>query len=258
MEARRQSGAAESPGPDRVIMPLYDLHAHIVPGVDDGPVTPGEALRLVDRFRGSMPPGSVVVATPHYSSGMSVSALRSRMRKARSFADRVSDPDLDVICAGELKLGLRKSPATGLLCYPGTRWVLAEFPPGLFWFSVIRRSMGLMKKGFKPLFAHVERYRWATPPRVRLLSSLGGGISISLRSLRFPRYRQAAEMLLKSGLCHVITSDCHSQRDMIFGGEAVEFVEAVLPGGWASLAAENPGRILEDDSLPPLREPGNG
>ncbi len=233
-----------------------DLHTHIVPGVDDGPVTPADALRLLEKLRQNMPEGSIVAATPHYSSAMPEFAAWSRSARACSFAERASDDRLTVICAGELKMGMRRSRIHEVVAYPGTRWVLVEFSQGMLWFGVLKRCIRLLKEGYKPLLAHAERYRWATPARIRFLAGLGSGVSMSLRSLSFSRFRRKAEWILESGMCHLVTSDCHCENDMVLGERARALVENLHPGGWEVLAVSNPRVILDDGALPPLREAG--
>lgn len=234
--------------------PVFDLHTHVIPGVDDGPVTPAEALRLVEKLKASMPSGSLVAATPHYSSGISGYALHSRAMKAFDFAKKVSDRDLTVVCAGEVKLGVRSTKVHELVCYPGTRWVLVEFSPRAPWFCVIRRTARLLNRGYRPLIAHVERYGWSTSGRIRLLASMGSAVSVSLRSLSSPRFGKAGRRILEAGLCHVVTSDCHRESDMVLGAPARETVEQLCPGGWYTLVSGNPRRILDDEPLPPLRD----
>jgi protein-tyrosine phosphatase len=238
--------------------PCYDLHAHIVPGVDDGPVTPAEALRMIEKLRKAMPKGSIVAATPHFSTKMAGLAARSRADKSYRFAERVSDDSLYVIAAGELLLGMRKSGIHELVSYPGTRTVLVEFNHGTFWFSVLRRLSRLFAAGYRPLLAHAERYKWATAPRLRLLAGMGAGVSMSMRSFAIPRYARKAEWIVSSGMCHMVTSDCHSHRDMVLGDYAREKVERLCPGSWKTMAEENPRMILEDGSLPPLGAGGRG
>ncbi|MFO7626587.1 MAG: CpsB/CapC family capsule biosynthesis tyrosine phosphatase [Candidatus Fermentibacteraceae bacterium] len=238
--------------------PCYDLHTHIVPGVDDGPVTPGEALRIIEKMRQAMPKGSVVAATSHFSTNMAYLAALSRADRSCRFVERASDDWLHVISAGELLLGMRKSDIYRLVSYPGTRTVLVEFTQGIFWFSVLRRIVRLFKAGYRPLLAHAERYKWATAARLRLLAGMGAGVSMSMRSLSIPSCVKRAEWIISSGMCHIVTSDCHTIRDMVLGDDARETVERLRPGGWKTLSEENPRIILDDCSLPPLGGAGRG
>lgn len=238
--------------------PCYDLHTHVVPGVDDGPVTPGEALRIIEKMRNAMPKGSVVAATSHFSTNMAYLAAMSRADRSCRFAEKASDESLCVIPAGELLLGIRKSGVHELISYPGTHTVLVEFTHGLFWFSVLRRIVRLLKCGYRPLLAHAERYKWATANRLRLLAGMGAGVSMSMRSFAIPRYVENAEWIISSGMCHMVTSDCHNIRDMVLGDYARETVERLCPGGWRTLAEENPRILLEDGQLPPLGGAGRG
>lgn len=232
--------------------PCYDLHTHIVPGVDDGPVTPAESLRIIEKLRREMPAGSVVAATSHFSTNMPPLAARSRAERSCRFAERMSDDSLLVISAGELLLGMRRSPIHELLPYPGTRTVLVEFSGGAFWFSVLRRIARLLKAGYRPLLAHAERYGWANPARLRLVSAMGVGVSMSMRSLTMPGCVEKAEWIIASGMCHIVTSDCHDDRDIVLGDFARETVERLCPGSWRTLSEENPRIVLEDGPLPGL------
>lgn len=232
--------------------PCYDLHTHIVPGVDDGPVTPAEALRMLEKLRKGMPCGSVIAATPHFSTSMPELAVLSRMDRACRFAGRVSNEELRVLCAGELRLGLTRSRAHEAVAYPGTRSILVEFAPGMIWFGALRLCMRMLRKGFRPLLAHVERYHWASRARIRFLAGLGSGISVSLRSLSAPRHTNRAAWVLENRLCHVLTSDCHTEHDRVLDQDARAAVEKLSPGCWQAITADNPSRILADEPLLPL------
>ena len=87
---------------------------------------------------------------------------------------------------------------------------------------------------------------------------MGAGVSMSMRSLSIPRYVENAEWIISSGMCHMVTSDCHSHLDMVLGDYARETVERLCPGGWRTLAEENPRILLEDGQLPPLGGAGRG
>ena len=236
---------------------VIDLHSHIVPAVDDGARTNSEAIEIISRMRERLERGSTVVFTPHYSCSMSRRVVDGRHKRSLQFLDRVEaefSPDLSFLAAGELMIersSLRYMEETR---YPGTGWVLVEFNTGVSWIETLIQLRRIINRGYSPLIAHPERYRWCRQRNERLikLSKMGCGTMVSARSFRLNRYANTARKLLKNGLSHALCSDAHSIRDIILDGELKKKLDESSSIPWQVLTGDIPNMILNDLKLPEL------
>ena len=61
---------------------LYDIHCHIVPGVDDGAVNLEEAVKMVEaQYKQGI---RTIIATPHFRKGM-FEPSASEVKKQRTY-----------------------------------------------------------------------------------------------------------------------------------------------------------------------------
>lgn len=187
--------------------------------------------------------------------------MPSRLQEGRKadagrFVSGIGDRfDLELLAAGELLLSGFRLDGLERLRYPGTGWVLVEFSTGVTWMETLIRLRLVLRRGFRPLLAHPERYRWCAgkPERLIELSRMGCGSLASARSLRKPEYASFMRDLLAAGLYHAVSSDVHSLSDHVLDSGTRERL-AIQEGGmyWEALTGENPARVLEDLALPAL------
>jgi len=238
-----------------------DLHVHLVPGVDDGPATWVQADELLGRLRTEMPSPALVVATPHIRLSMD-----SRVRSSQE--DRVQDylahansdgsqRDFTVLAAREVMLDTGRMQAHKLDSFsiPGTSWILVELEPTSSWRTARKRIGKVIERGFRPLLAHPERYRWCerNPERVLELARMGTGIQVSARSLASSGpVSDTAWELLEAGYLHVLASDAHSAVDTILSTEFGSEVDSGTSGAYNLLTQDMPLRILDNMDLPGL------
>ena len=236
-------------------LPVIDLHSHLVPGVDDGAQTHDESLTILRRMGREYGSGSTVVFTPHYSAFMPSRVAGGRQGNVNRFIEGVSGQfDMEFLPAGELLVKGFSLENLEKVRYPGTGFVLVEFNSGVAWVETLLHLRRIIRKGYRPLIAHPERYYWCRNRGDRLvkLSRMGCGSIVSARSLRYPKYAGAARKLLSKGLAHAIASDVHSSSDRILSGELKSELGAFSCVPWDVLTYEIPSLILEDGSLPLL------
>jgi tyrosine-protein phosphatase YwqE len=211
-------------------------------------------------MRELMPADSIVVATPHIclTAGSRVQASQDRrIEDFLSFANAAGSSGPRVLAGREVMLDTSRGSDSRLdsLSLPGTSWVLVELPPRLCWPLARRRIASVARRGFRPLLAHPERYRWcwSRPERVLALSAMGVGIQISARSLSASGpVGLTARLLMETGLVHVLSSDAHSADDQVLSGLLESEVERLRPGSYRTLTIEMPGLVLDNADLPPL------
>jgi protein-tyrosine phosphatase len=198
---------------------VIDLHAHILPALDDGPASEDEALEMA---RAAVAAGTRALATTcHIDVGYGLrpddlerarTALEIRLRAERVRLDLVQGgevaperlPDLDDATLARLSLG-------------GGGTILLECP-----FSPVGSAMELMVadlrgRGFGVLLGHPERSPTfqREPARLERLIELGAHAQVTVGSLAGDFGGSVADVafaMLESGLVHVIASDAHETR----------------------------------------------
>lgn len=140
---------------------IYDIHCHIVPGVDDGATDIGETVKLL---RMEYEQGvRTVIATPHFRFRMfetPAEKVREQFRLVEKAASEIS-PDLHVYLGCEFHANMEMLPMLReqkVMTMAGSRYVLIEFSHNSEE-SYIRERLGaLLSGGYKPIMAHIERY----------------------------------------------------------------------------------------------------
>lgn len=199
---------------------MYDLHCHLLPGIDDGPADIATSLAMA---RMAAADGITEVAcTPHIYPGLyenNATGIRKAIASLRQVleAEGISlklHQGADVHLAPELAEGIRADRVPTLA---GSRYLLLEPPhhvaPPRFEESVFQ----LMTAGFIPVITHPERLSWVEdhyPVFVRL-ASRGAWMQITSGALtgRFgKRPHYWAERFVSEGHAMILATDAHDPR----------------------------------------------
>ena len=246
---------------------MYDLHAHILPGVDDGAVTPEDTLAM---SRVAAETGTkVVLATPHrkdVTEDWSVPYLRSLIADMNA-QNQAHGVDLSLVLGMEnhLDTDLPAEIAAGrALPMNGTRYILIEMPffgRAEFLEDTLSevQSMGLI-----PVLAHPERIEafQEDPELLRrflkngMLSQITSGSVIGFWGEEVKKFTHS---LLEQRMAHVMASDTHHSN----GGRSprmdVGLERAADIVGYEvaqAMLLDTPKAILNDEPLdmePPRR-----
>ena len=204
---------------------IYDIHCHIVPGVDDGATDIGETVKLL---RMEYEQGvRTVITTPHFRFRMfetPAEKVREQFRLVEKAASEIS-PDLHV---------------------------LTEFSHNSEE-SYIRERLGaLLSGGYKPIMAHIERYEATRNSLdfVEELADMGVYMQINADSITGKDgffTKRYCNKIMKDGLLHFVGSDCHnSAKRSSRIGEAYRMVSAKFGQDYADeLFIHNPAEILK-------------
>jgi protein-tyrosine phosphatase len=197
---------------------MLDLHCHILPEVDDGAGSIGEALSMAAV---AVKEGiDAVVATPHCLDARNVDAFVRGIERQRQQLQRVLDAqqmDLDIFLGAEVFMDPSFIKAGGLerLTINATPYILVELPMGevpLYAEDFIYR---LRLMGFIPIIAHPERNLaiMRDPNMLYRLVDLGCLCQIntgSITGLFGKQVKRCARILLTHGMGHVLGTDAHS------------------------------------------------
>ncbi len=199
-------------------MAFFDLHTHILCGVDDGARTDQE---MQEMLRIAYEDGTrAICLTPHYSPylfGDTSAASERAFERLRAYAAETF-PDLELYLGHEL--GYHESCVQALndgrcRTLGGSRYLLVDFPAPVGFFELRSAVERLLRMGYRPVLAHAERYRslahrlgW-----IRDFIDQGGLIQINASSAigdlgGFTRRRW--KNLIRHRLVHMISSDGHN------------------------------------------------
>lgn len=199
-----------------------DMHAHLVPGVDDGAPDLEAAVELV---KGLYQLGyRNLIATPHiyWDLYKNTPETLTPACAALNTALETELPGMKVKLAAEYmmddhfeKLMANKTP---LLTLNDNR-VLVEFPFASLSMGWKEMLFSLQLAGYQPVIAHPERYNYAHRDKklYHELKDAGCELQVNLLSLSGyygPDVQQAAKYLLKNEMVSFAGTDCHHQRHL--------------------------------------------
>jgi protein-tyrosine phosphatase len=243
---------------------VFDLHSHILPGIDDGSPDLNTSLNMA---RMAVANGVKVQAcTPHIMPGVynntgpaiknAVVALQSHLERENIPLRLVSGADVHI--GPDLVNGLKSGH---LLTIADSRYVLLEPPHHVAPARLVDMFFGVMVAGYQPILTHPERLGWIRShyQLIEALSRGGVWMQITASSLtgsfgREPLYW--SERMLQEGKVHILASDAHNTGrrppNLLDGHEAA--VKRVGHDEAARLVSTRPLCVLNDN--PPSSVPG--
>ena len=242
---------------------MIDLHAHVLPGIDDGPPDVEGSLALLRTA--ALAGTRVIAATPHLRRDFPRVRLEDVANSCMSMQEHVPpDWDLQIISGGEVDLGwaMRATDEQLRMASYGGRGtdLLVETPYGTSPRIFEPPLMALMNRGYRVLLAHPELNPGLqeNPEHIPALVARGVLMQVTGASLlpdpRRSRRSRLARRLLEQGHAHVIASDAHSGGPRRPPGltAALEVARAIAPERAEWMVTSAPAAILSGEPLPPL------
>jgi protein-tyrosine phosphatase len=241
---------------------VIDLHAHILPGLDDGPADLQEASALAEV---AVAHGTTVMAaTSHVNRSFRLGPDDFEVARERVVQRLAADGiALEVVQGGEVSAGrvdTLSDDELSRLALGSSRRVLLECPlsPGAP--PLEPTADALMRRGFEILLAHPERSPEFIRSREPLERLAARGALAQVTATAFSGefgapVRRAAFAMLDRDLVHVIASDAHDPRDRHPGLDvALKALESRYANGrelfnW--LTTEAPAAVIAGRALPP-------
>lgn len=195
-----------------------DVHAHILPGVDDGSHCMKETVQMLQiAYDQDI---RTIIATPHYAAGgknTPVEQLVQIRDQVQAEAQKL-DKDFRILLGNELYYSesvidaLKRKEA---LTLAQSRYILVEFSVRDSYERIVKGLREFIYSGYAPILAHVERYQ-SLYKRIDLVSELvemGSYIQMNSDSLCGGIFNTEASLnrkMLNQGMVHLIGSDCHN------------------------------------------------
>ncbi|HUF78588.1 MAG TPA: CpsB/CapC family capsule biosynthesis tyrosine phosphatase [Thermoanaerobaculia bacterium] len=244
---------------------MIDIHAHLLPGIDDGPSSLEEAAGMC---RAAGEDGcTALIATPHQRHALWWNGDGGALEELRAkVAAEVGDTPR-LLLGAEVRVGeglleaLGRWPGADVTTLAGSRYLLLEFsrvhpepdPGGLVHELVVA--------GWRPVLAHPEEIQWLADDLSSIirLVALGATLQITAASLVGAygrRIQERARALLDHGLAHFVASDAHdlAGRPPGLAAAAREIARRWGPEVAVLLTATNPRAVLDDLPLPAPHE----
>lgn len=239
---------------------MIDIHAHVLPSLDDGPKTIEESLEMcrmasADGIR-------KMVATPHIFNGVYHSKKQDILEKVEILNKLLNDNkiELEVLPGADVHLhegiidGLKNDEI--LTINNGRRYLLLEFPSQIIPVEARQAIFKLQVAGIQPIITHPER-NLAVQDRPEILAEFiegGALLQVTAQSVTGEfgsREKKCAHWLLKHNMVHVLATDAHSTnaRPPILSIAVKKVSKLLGEEKGRALVFENPLAIIEGNEL---------
>jgi len=211
----------KSSTPEAISVPKVDMHAHLLPGIDDGAKDLADSLTLI---RGMQALGyEKLITTPHIYQEFypnTSAGIRAKLAEVRA---AVAEAEIDVKLEAAAEYFMDEHfdellEADDLLTF-GDNQVLVEMsffaePPNLE-----EQFFQLRTKGYQPVLAHPERYLYLASEPGRFQRFREMGVQLQLNALSLighygPEVKRLARQLLQQRQYSFLGSDLHHQAHL--------------------------------------------
>ncbi len=227
--------------------PAIDIHCHILPDVDDGPLTLEISLAMA-KIAAKDGTG-IIIATPH------TDGIRVTRDIVKVLVNRLNQElhrqNITIEVLGGFEIPYHMINALAPTHTLGSsNSVLIEFPPAFVPGDAETTLHRLLDKGLQPVIAHPERNLeiLANPERLGDLIAAGAQAQLTAASITGdlgPDIRQCSYHLLQKKMVHFIATDSHSPsfREPVLS-KAHKIVTKLLDREQADLMTiHNPAKI---------------
>lgn len=236
-------------------MGFVDLHAHVLPGLDDGVKSVAESVEVVAMLGGMG--FTLVHGTPHQKVGSWVPTAQDISKAHAEISAALASTGIAV----ELRLGaenfwdelfLTRCQTDTQPGYTGERAFLVEVSPVATPPGFEEQLFRLRSRGRLPVLAHPERYHGLCrqPARIEAIRRTAA-ILVDVGALdgaHGPRAAESAQWLVKEGLAHACASDVHCADDARAAAQGIAWLKKKLgDGAVRRLLEENPRQILQGE-----------
>lgn len=235
-------------------MSFLDIHAHILPDVDDGAKDLQTSIQLLEILKEQNV--TQVIATPHfYPDTDNAEEFFDVVKEAyNTLKNEIVQKDLPEIFLGcELRYfnGIGKSRAIKQFAISGTNYILLELPYGAPITKIMLQDIIDIseRQSLVPILAHIERYG-AVPGFKKLLKLIADGYALAHVNAGGVISKESArlcERLIKKGFVSFLASDTHSpdQRPPQIS-EALKLIAEKLGNSAANRLIVKSNRLLAE------------
>jgi protein-tyrosine phosphatase len=198
-------------------MNFIDIHCHILPGLDDGPLTIEESLKMIEIAK--QDGISHIFATPHIIDGMYDNGTGKILDSVKRLRAHVSDT-VNIFYGADVRITfdlIEKIERKEVLTLNSPRYMLIEFPEYIVPPHVDNLIFNLRHRGITPIITHPERHLrlMRDLPALSALREEGALCQITAMSITggFGRsVKKACFTMIEKELVDFVASDAHNSK----------------------------------------------
>lgn len=199
---------------------MIDIHAHILPGIDDGADTIETSLEMLkiaedDGIK-------KIIATPHHNTGYFETSYIDVIKHIEDLNNKAKENNINIeilpgqeVFLNKHTLNLYKSGIISTL--NNTKHMLIELPFDNMPNYTFDMLYELKVLGITPIIAHPERYNYVIDKPTIINQFVDEGClfqitSGSITGMFGKEVQKTAETLIRHRICHFVASDAHTTR----------------------------------------------
>ena len=240
---------------------MFDIHSHILYGVDDGAGNLSDSVEMAQLAAESGTKG--LIATPHCNiPGVfdnywtaelleKLSVLRQELKKRNIPIEIYSGQE--VFLSKKFETHLKNGE---FITLNNSRYMLVELDFRTDEASMMSRIQRLSEYGYVPVVAHPERYGLVieNPDIITAIKSSGCLVQINRSSVLGdfgPYIKRTAQAILRNGLADFVASDAHSQYSRTPNlSDVHEYISENISYDYAeTLLQINPEKVLKNEEI---------
>ncbi len=233
---------------------MVDIHAHILPDIDDGAESLEDAILMLRRAADSGV--TTIVATPHLLPGSYMVPSGGRDEKLIKVSEHAHELEIpiEVIPGRECYLSPElfeyEKDIRKLTVNNAGKYVLVELPFQSTPDYVYQALFDFLVRSITPIIAHAERYGdvMYDPSFVQKFIENGCLIQVNIGSI-LGRYgsevQRTSRILLQHRMAHIIASDMHSPHSLPLGHNTEAIKELVGEEETWNLLDKRPRAVVE-------------
>lgn len=237
---------------------MYDIHSHILYGVDDGAVCIEESVEMA--AQAAADGMEAIIATPHYIEGLYASGYENNLSKLNRLIREIDKAgiNMDIYLGNEilitpdiLKL-VKQGKVTAL---NESRYLLIELPFFDMPSYTERVLFNLEIEGYVAVLAHPERNEYIINDLNILYRLIKQGALVqmnisSIEGLYGKWVKKTAFRMLKHCMVHFIGTDTHSPRKRQTSvNDIIEILKVYCPDQAHSMLCDNPQSIIRNEPI---------
>jgi len=197
-----------------------DLHSHLLPGIDDGVRTIEESVAIIKKFK--LLGYKKLITTPHIISDLYPNNRKIILQKLQEVQEAIQKENIDISIEASAEYYvdiefLKLIDNDELLPFKGN-YILFETAYGSKPMILEQVIYSLQAKGYIPVLAHPERYRYLHKDIAlyKALKAQGVLFQVNIKSLQnsSKTIYKIALKLINLGLVDFMGSDVHKMNDI--------------------------------------------
>ncbi len=194
---------------------LWDMHCHILPGVDDGADSMETALSMIkEEIKEGV---TDIILTPHYISNQTDGKLIQERFRELEYEIRTNEYPIRIHLGNEILFDAHTISALKdgkALTLAGSSYVLIEFETGISYQKMKSDFQELQMAGYRPILAHLERFSCLRDREDRIEELIHQGILMQANSGSFLKDKTSRFLtsLAEAEMIHFIGTDSHSMN----------------------------------------------